>query len=154
MNINTQEVQKKAIDMLTEGKNMFNNAKNKAEMTEGYNKFIEGITLLNKLKQYEKDNQYAVKILSEKIKQYIEEAQKMQHTIQNTSDKPVNNNRSGGGGNKGSNTGGGDKPDEEDTESDAFKAKLKEKIVAEKPNISWDDVAGLHTAKTTLKEAI
>jgi vacuolar protein-sorting-associated protein 4 len=49
-------------------------------------------------------------------------------------------------------SGGGDKKDDE--EKSAFHNKLAEAIVCEKPDISWDDVAGLENAKTTLKESI
>lgn len=35
-----------------------------------------------------------------------------------------------------------------------FTSKLAEAIVCEKPDISWDDVAGLENAKNTLKESI
>lgn len=31
---------------------------------------------------------------------------------------------------------------------------LSQAIVSEKPNVSWDDVAGLYKAKQALKEAV
>jgi len=45
MNINTQEVQQKAIGLLTDGKTKFNAAKSKKVMEEGYATFVEGIEL-------------------------------------------------------------------------------------------------------------
>lgn len=35
-----------------------------------------------------------------------------------------------------------------------MKANLEGAIVTEKPNVSWDDVAGLENAKNSLKEAV
>jgi len=45
MNINTSEVQKKAIENLVEGKKKFDNAKSKSQREEGYKLFITGIEL-------------------------------------------------------------------------------------------------------------
>jgi len=96
--------------------------------------------------------------LSEKIKEYIGEAQKMKTHINNAhfkdtktasdfgASKGGNNNKSGNSGD-----GGDDKAGEEKNE---FTSKLAEAIVQEKPDISWDDVAGLENAKNTLKESI
>ncbi len=39
-------------------------------------------------------------------------------------------------------------------EEDKFKINLAEAIVTEKPNVKWDDVAGLHNAKKALQEAV
>jgi vacuolar protein-sorting-associated protein 4 len=35
-----------------------------------------------------------------------------------------------------------------------LKANLESAIVTEKPNVSWNDVAGLENAKNSLKEAV
>ncbi len=45
----------------------------------------------------------------------------------------------------------GNKPDDE---SDKFKKALQEAIVSENPNIKWDDISGLLSAKKALQEAI
>ena len=39
-------------------------------------------------------------------------------------------------------------------EEDKFKNALSEAIVTEKPNVKWDDVAGLEQAKKSLQEAV
>lgn len=52
----------------------------------------------------------------------------------------------GGQGGKG---GGGD-----DDEGDAHKKKLAEAIVSEKPDVKWEDVAGLDQAKVAIQEAV
>lgn len=43
---------------------------------------------------------------------------------------------------------------EDDAEKTKFQAQLSDAIVMEKPNVRWDDVAGLEAAKEALKEAV
>uniref|UniRef100_A0A5K3EEW7 Vesicle-fusing ATPase n=1 Tax=Mesocestoides corti TaxID=53468 RepID=A0A5K3EEW7_MESCO len=43
---------------------------------------------------------------------------------------------------------------DEDTEKTKFQNQLSDAIVMEKPNVRWDDVAGLEAAKEALKEAV
>lgn len=43
---------------------------------------------------------------------------------------------------------------EDDKEKKAFQEALSGAIISEKPNVKWEDVAGLEVAKQTLKEAI
>ena len=57
-----------------------------------------------------------------------------------------------GGPKKGGGSGGQGKGD--DDEQAAMKNKLSEVIVKDKPNVAWDDVAGLEGAKKRLKEAV
>lgn len=42
----------------------------------------------------------------------------------------------------------------EDSEASKLKGSLSKAIVSEKPNVKWDDVAGLEAAKSSLKEAV
>jgi len=44
--------------------------------------------------------------------------------------------------------------DDEDPAKKQLKNQLAEAIVVEKPNVKWNDVAGLHDAKESLKEAV
>jgi len=37
---------------------------------------------------------------------------------------------------------------------DKLRQALEETVVAKKPNVKWEDIAGLHAAKTALKEAV
>ncbi|DBA99965.1 hypothetical protein WJX77_010958 [Trebouxia sp. C0004] len=55
------------------------------------------------------------------------------------------------GGNGGGGGGGGDSGD---AEKDKLRASLGSAILAERPNVKWDDVAGLEAAKDALKEAV
>merc|ERR1712147_321433 len=55
---------------------------------------------------------------------------------------------------KSSGGGGGDDSEEEDKDTAKMQGALGSAIVMEKPNIKWDDVAGLEGAKQALKEAV
>ena len=50
---------------------------------------------------------------------------------------------------------GSSKSDEgEDAETKKMQAALSSAILSEKPNVRWDDIAGLESAKEALKEAV
>lgn len=59
----------------------------------------------------------------------------------------------GSGGGAGDND-GDEADDNEDEESKQLKEQLNDVILATKPNVKWDDVAGLEAAKEALKEAV
>jgi len=44
--------------------------------------------------------------------------------------------------------------DKEDTDKKKLRAGLEGAILQEKPNVQWDDIAGLETAKDMLREAV
>lgn len=44
--------------------------------------------------------------------------------------------------------------DDDDKDKAKFKAALSQAIVSEKPNVKWDDIAGLEQAKSLLKESV
>mmetsp|Transcript_34983 Transcript_34983/g.82486 ORF Transcript_34983/g.82486 Transcript_34983/m.82486 type:complete len:375 (+) Transcript_34983:410-1534(+) len=61
----------------------------------------------------------------------------------------------GGGGAVGTNRrGAGGKESEGDADKSKLRAGLDSSILSEKPNVKWDDVAGLEGAKEALKEAV
>jgi vacuolar protein-sorting-associated protein 4 len=49
---------------------------------------------------------------------------------------------------------GGDGKDGDDSEQSKLRAGLNSAIITEKPNIKWNDVAGLESAKQALQEAV
>jgi vacuolar protein-sorting-associated protein 4 len=160
MNIDTQDVQRQALALLQGGKNTFNSGKTKEEREKGYKEFVEGIELLVRLSRYMKDNPQAVEIINKKIKEYMEEAKRMKEMIASGSgggaaSNGTGNSNSGDLGKSGSGSGEGDqKKSSGDKDNDKFRDALSQAIVKEKPNIKWEDVAGLEQAKQTLKEAI
>ena len=95
--------------------------------------------------KYEK-NEARKKLILDRVEGYMKRAEELKEyvTKQNELDK------SGGGGS--ATKKGGDKEDDEDAEKKKLRGALASAIVSEKPNISWDDVAGLENAKESLKE--
>lgn len=92
-------------------------------------------------------NAQAKKHLQEKIVGYITRAEELKKIISE------GNNPTGKGG-----TGTLSKEDAKEAKDEEEKNKLRSalssSIVSEKPNVKWDDVAGLEGAKEALKEGI
>ena len=85
-----------------------------------------------------------------KCKQYLDRAEKLKEYIAQNDGrkKPVKDG-------EGSSKKEGSKDDDSDDEAaKKMSDKMKGAIVVEKPNVSWDDVAGLEGAKAALKEAV
>lgn len=96
--------------------------------------------------KYEK-NETRKKMVLERVEGYMKRAEELRDYIakQNELDK------NGGGG--GSATRSKEDGEEgEDVEKKKLRGALQGAIVTEKPNVKWDDVAGLEAAKDSLKE--
>lgn len=91
--------------------------------------------------KYEK-NEKCKKTIKAKALEYMNRAEKLKAFL----DKKEKPQAEGGGGG-----GGGDDKDDENSKRNES---LMGAIVREKPNVRWDDVAGLHAAKEALKEAV
>ena len=137
-------------------------AQNANDRKTGYNLYVKGIELLIQLQRYMKDNVSVSNMLAQKITEYVGEAKKMKANLDNPNASTSggfggptggNNNSSNGNGGNG-NHGNSGSGDAEDKETEGFRGALSEAIVVEKPNVTWDDVAGLKEAKKTLQEAI
>merc|ERR1711974_342478 len=84
---------------------------------------------------------------AEKLKEYIKSLSERQG---GSKKKPI---KEGGASKKDGKDSDGDS-DDDDPEKKKMQSKLSDAIVVEKPNIKWDDVAGLEAAKEALKEAV
>jgi SpoVK/Ycf46/Vps4 family AAA+-type ATPase len=95
--------------------------------------------------KYEK-NEARKKLVIDRVEGYMKRAEELRDYIakQNELDK------NGGGGS--TTKKGGDKEDDVDAEKKKLRGALAGAIVSEKPNIKWEDVAGLENAKESLKE--
>lgn len=96
----------------------------------------------------EKHNPKLRDIYKQKLEEVIARGEQIKKAQSKSQKKKVVRSGTGGGG--GNKDGGSD---EEDKEEDKLKGELLNAIV-EKPNVHWDDVAGLDTAKEALKEAV
>jgi vacuolar protein-sorting-associated protein 4 len=102
-------------------------------------------------------NEKSKLLIREKIEEYLSRAETLKKHIQaqdeQRSRKVVSANGSATTvGGKGSSKEGGD--EDQDPELKKLRAGLFNAILSEKPNVKWDDVAGLEGAKASLKEAV
>ncbi|XP_075257103.1 vacuolar protein sorting-associated protein 4-like [Convolutriloba macropyga] len=77
---------------------------------------------------------------AEKVKEYLHQKNNKKKPVKDGSNKDKNN--------------AANSDEDEDEESKKFQDKISGTIVIEKPDVKWDDVAGLETAKDALKEAV
>uniref|UniRef100_A0A7S2UTU6 vesicle-fusing ATPase n=1 Tax=Fibrocapsa japonica TaxID=94617 RepID=A0A7S2UTU6_9STRA len=106
--------------------------------------------------KYEK-NESSKQIITEKVQGYMDRAEKLKEIIAagGAAAPPAAESKgssaSATASRKDEKKGGGGG---EDDEQKRLRGALGSAIVSEKPNISWDDVAGLEQAKEALKEAV
>ncbi|EAL65222.1 hypothetical protein ACTFIW_001825 [Dictyostelium discoideum] len=130
------------------------NAKNYAEAHRLYIQSLEWFTTALK---YEKSERSKATIKAKTL-EYLQRAEQLKEYL----DKSKNKKPVAVGGNKsnsaGSANGAGKSAKEDDEDMDPEDKKrndsLSSSIVTTKPNVKWDDVAGLYQAKEYLKEAV
>lgn len=93
-------------------------------------------------------NAAAKKQIMDRVSGYMRRAEELKQAL-NTK----GNNKGSSGGAATATRGEHDK-DKEDEEKNKMRSALSASIVSEKPNVKWDDVAGLEGAKEALKEAV
>lgn len=110
--------------------------------------------------KYEK-NEKSKQIIRQKVVEYLQRAEQIKTFLNNQTNKhavAVGDGRKAASKKGGSSGGGGSANGKEDDEDDPEKARmqsgLESAILKEKPNVKWDDVAGLLTAKRSLQEAV
>lgn len=100
--------------------------------------------------------------IRKKFTEYLDRAEKLKDYLAKKakSKKPVAADSNGGGG-RGSTGSKNDDDDDDnatddkkDAETKRLRNALSGAILSEKPNVRWDDVAGLDAAKEALKEAV
>lgn len=133
----------KAIGIVTEAITADNNGDHQAAYdlyTRALEHFMTGL-------KYEK-NEAAKQVILKKLEGYMARAEQLKKSLQ----APKAAAAASGGGGGGDESKGGDSKD--NSESAKMKGKLASSILTEKPNVKWDDVAGLEGAKDALKEAV
>ncbi|XP_018007604.1 vacuolar protein sorting-associated protein 4 [Hyalella azteca] len=136
----------KAIDLVTKATEE-DKSKNYKEALHLYETAVE--YFLHAMK-YEVPNDRAKETIRSKCKQYLDRAEKLKEYI-NKGDNRKKPMKDGESSNKKDSK---DDSDDEDPARKRMAQKMEGAIVVEKPNVSWDDVAGLEGAKAALKEAV
>jgi hypothetical protein len=96
--------------------------------------------------KYEK-NEARKKLVMERVEGYMKRAEELSDYLKKQSELDK-----GGAGGVASRSKKGGEGDDADAETKKLRGALSSAIVSEKPNIHWDDVAGLANAKESLKE--
>lgn len=116
--------------------------------------YMKGLECFELHLRWEK-NKKAHETITKKFKEYLERAEQLRAILD-----PQNN----GGGDPSGNgtTGQAVRPpgaaakgqEDKDSDDKRLRGNLDSSILAEKPNVKWEDVAGLESAKDALKEAV
>lgn len=137
------ETVKKAIEQDTAG-----------EYEKAYQIYYQALELFMLALKWEK-NAKSKEMIRQKAGEYMERAEKLKtHLAENDKKrKPAamgNNGKASNGAGKGEDDG----EEEQDADSKKLRGALAGAILTDKPNIKWEDVAGLEGAKEALKEAV
>lgn len=100
--------------------------------------------------KYEK-NAARKKLILDRTQGYMDRAEELADYIKKQNELDRNGGGGSGGGTAAKNKGDGDEGGD-DADKKKLRGALAGAIVTEKPNIRWDDVAGLESAKESLKE--
>ena len=133
------ETVKKAIEQDTAG-----------EYEKAYQQYYAALELFMLALKWEK-NPKSKDMIRGKAGEYMERAEKLKKHIE---EQDSNKRKPAAMGNNGTASNGTGKDDEDDAESKKLRGALAGAILTEKPNIKWEDVAGLEAAKEALKEAV
>jgi len=128
--------------------------------TEALRLYQNGVDYFLHSIKYEAAGEKSKESIRARCMSYLERAEQIKKHLEDGGPKKAKASADGGPSKKkGSKKGKQDEDSESDSDEEtADEKKLREQlegvIVMEKPNIHWDDVAGLHVAKESLKEAV
>lgn len=114
---------------------------------EAYKLYYNGLDYLMLALKYEK-NQKSKELIKSKFTEYLTRAEQLKDHLEKQS-KPNTAEGSSDGSTKAKKSGDGD-----DDDTKKLRGALAGAILSETPNVKWDDIAGLESAKEALKEAV
>lgn len=126
-------------------------ADNNKEYQKAFELYMASMELWVKALKWEK-NKALKATMQEKMATYLDRAEKLKQFLANEADTNANGGKSMMGVNGSS--GGKSKDSAEDDDSKKLRNALSGAILQERPNVRWEDIAGLEAAKETLKEAV
>ena len=118
---------------------------------EAYTAYYNGLDYLMLALKYEK-NPKSKELIRAKFTEYLQRAEQLKQHLDEEQEAKKKESTSVGAG-SGSGTGSG-KGDEDTEDGKKLRGALSGAILSEKPNVKWEDVAGLEGAKEALKEAV
>ena len=131
-----------AIDIVTEAVK----ADNEGEFEKALNLYRDALIRFTLGLKYEK-NEARKRTIIERVEGYMKRAEELKSHLEKQSEL---DSKGGSGGTAAKQKGDGDEDD--DAEKKKLRGALSGAIVTEKPNVQWSDVAGLDSAKESLKE--
>ncbi|KAF9229847.1 AAA-domain-containing protein [Gyrodon lividus] len=126
----------------------------KQNYAESYKQYMNSLDYFMLAQKYEK-NEKSKLLIRVKIEEYLTRAETLKKHIQ-VQDEQRSRKVVSANGSATTVSGKGKEGDDEgqDPELKKLRAGLSNAILSEKPNVKWDDVAGLEGAKASLKEAV
>eukprot|EP00979_Chaetoceros_neogracilis_P015320 scaffold5691_cov184-Chaetoceros_neogracile.AAC.1 len=122
-------------------------ADNEGEYEQALNLYRDALSRFTMGLKYEK-NEARKKLILERVEGYMKRAEELRDYVNKNNE--VGGKSGGGTGTKKK----GDGEDDLDEEKQKLRGALSGAVVTEKPNVKWDDVAGLEQAKDSLKETV
>ncbi|KAJ6019197.1 hypothetical protein N7499_009644 [Penicillium canescens] len=126
---------------------------NDGEYEKAYQMYYSALELFMLALKWEK-NPKSKEMIRAKAGEYMDRAEKLKNHLAEDRKKP---SAVGANGKVAQGSGKGGKEDDdngEDAESKKLRSALQGAILSDKPNVKWEDVAGLENAKEALKEAV
>lgn len=125
-------------------------ADNEGEYAKALGLYRDALSRFTMGLKYEK-NDARKKLILERVEGYMKRAEELRDYVNKQNE--VGSGKGGANGSTGMKKKGDDDEDV-DAEKEKLRGALSGAIVTEKPNIKWDDVAGLELAKDSLKETV
>ncbi|EPS30009.1 Vacuolar protein sorting-associated protein 4 [Penicillium oxalicum] len=127
---------------------------NEGEYEKAYQLYYSALELFMLALKWEK-NPKSKEMIRAKTGEYMDRAEKLKNHLASADKKKPSAVGANGKIAPGSGKGGKeDDGDGEDAEAKKLRSALQGAILSDKPNVKWEDVAGLESAKEALKEAV
>ncbi|KAH7922405.1 AAA-domain-containing protein [Leucogyrophana mollusca] len=126
----------------------------KQNYPEAYKQYMNSLDYFMLAQKYER-NEKSKLLIRTKVDEYLGRAETLKKHLQSTEEKKSRKAVGADGSVNGVGGKGKDGADDDvDPEMKKLRAGLSSAILTEKPDVKWDDVAGLEGAKASLKEAV
>lgn len=141
-------------DFLTKGIELIQKAidlDTATQYDEAYTSYYNGLDYLMLALKYEK-NPKSKELIRAKFTEYLNRAEQLKQHLE--SEEETKKANASGGGSISSSGAKKVSNDDESDDSKKLRGALSGAILTEKPNVKWEDIAGLEGAKEALKEAV